>query len=43
MLQMLQKRNEVYTQNPNNEDDEKDWTSKSETESDTEEDDFESE
>ena len=30
-------------QNPNNEDDEKDWTSKSETECDTEEDDIESE
>ena len=43
MLQMLQKRNEVYTQNPNNEDDKKDWTSKNETESDPEEDDIESE
>ena len=30
-------------QNPNNEDDKKDWTSKSETESDTEEDDMQSE
>ena len=30
-------------QNPNNEDDEKDWTSKCETESDAEEDDIESE